>query len=514
VVQSSDESNPEPSADTSAARGSGMLAAAFLVVGAGNYAFTLVTAHIIARANYGVLALATSFLFFTAWFTASGFPWTATRRLSGETDMARRAAVLRGAMIGNLLVATALALVLLVLTWTGAFKLAGESSAPVVLAAVTCSLSGVNTVLRGGLQGLFRFRTVAFANIIETSVKIALGVALAVSGLGATGAAIGILVGMAMSTLYSLWSLRAVPLLRGHGFGGWELLRETIPLFVGTAGMALMTSVDLFGVKLLSPASGSNDNAALYQASVTLARIPYFFASAMTTAVFPHVARLRDDVEAAALYVRKGILFLLTLLTPMSLVMIAEPDDVLAVFLPSTYADAAPALRTIAVGTTFLALSTFLVGVLQAAGRDRMPAFLALGAVVVEVVLLAVLIPVGVQHGGSWPLVAAGTAFDVAAVGVCVTLAVTAWWQFRWQIRWRGPAVFVLSCAALLAVLELMPHEGRIPIVVASMAGGGVYAVLAVALGLLSPGDLRTLRDAVPINRGRGGGAAAPTPSR
>ncbi len=255
-------------AETSAARGSGVLAAAFLVVGAGNYAFTLATAHIIARSDYGVLALAQSFLFFTAWFTSAGFPWTATRRISSTDDMAARAAVLRGAMVGNLAVATLLALVLVLLTVTGAFKLGSQSSLPVVLAAVTCSISGISTVARGGLQGLFRFRTVAFANLIETAVKISLGVGLATAGWGATGAATGILTGMVVATLYSLWSLRGVPLLSTHGFGGMSLVRETVPLFVGTAGMALLTSVDLFAVKLLSPVSGSNDNAALYQASV------------------------------------------------------------------------------------------------------------------------------------------------------------------------------------------------------------------------------------------------------
>jgi O-antigen/teichoic acid export membrane protein len=497
TVQSGSETTGAAPA-TSAARGSGVLAGAFLVVGAGNYAFTLITAHIIARANYGVLALAQSFLFFTAWFTASGFPWTATRRLSGTTDMAARAAVLRGAMVGNLAVASLLALLLLLLTFTGAFKLGGESAMPIVLAAVTCSLSGVNTVARGGLQGFFRFRTVAFSNILETTVKIALGVGLAAAGWGATGAAVGILAGMVMSTLFSLWSLRAVPLLHTRGFGGWSLVRETVPLFLGTAGMALLTSVDLFAVKLLSPVSGSNDNAALYQASVTLARIPYFFASALTTAVFPHVARTRDNVEAAAMYVRKGILYVVTLLTPISLVMIAEPASVLHLFLPGTYQEAAPALRTIAVGTTFLALATFLVGALQASGRDRMPALLALGAVAVEVVLLAVAIPIGVQHGGAGPLVAAGVAFDIAAIGVGVTLLATAWWQFRWQLRLRGPVVFVVASAALVLVLKALPHEGRISLPAASLAAAAVYGVLTVVLGLLSRGDLRTLRAALP----------------
>jgi O-antigen/teichoic acid export membrane protein len=505
VTVQSDSASSHANPATSAARGSGTLAVAFMVVGAGNYAFTLVTAHVIPRTQYGVLALAQSFLFFTAWFTAAGFPWTATRRLSGSDDLSHRAAVLRGAMVGNLCVATLLAVLLLVLTATGAFKLGGESATPVVLAAITCSLSGVSTVARGGLQGLFRFRTVAIANILETTVKIALGVGLAAAGWGATGAAAGILTGMAVGTLYSLWSLRAVPLLRTRGLGGVSLLRETIPLFVGTAGMALLTSVDLFAVKLLSPLSGSNDNAALYQASVTLARIPYFFASALTTAVFPHVARTRDNIEAAALYVRKGILYVLTLLTPISLVMIAEPHSVLTLFLPSSYVDAAPALRTIAVGTTFLALATFLVGALQASGRDRMPALLALGAVVVEVVLLAVAIPIGVRHGGAGPLVAAGVAFDIASVGVGLTLLATAWWQFRWPLRPRGPVVFVVASVALVVVLKMLPHEGRVGVALASVAATAVYGVIVVVLGLLSGGDLRTLRAALPVGGWRGG---------
>ncbi|HEV7680120.1 MAG TPA: oligosaccharide flippase family protein [Candidatus Dormibacteraeota bacterium] len=488
---------------TSAARGSGVLAGAFLIVGAGNYAFTLVTAHIIDQRQYGVLALAQSFLFFTAWFTSAGFPWTATRRLSGIDDMATRAAVLRGAMVGNLAVASLLALALVLLTVTGAFKLGGLSAMPVVLAAVTCSVSGISTVARGGLQGLFRFRTVAVANLIETAVKIVLGVGLAAAGWGATGAAAGILTGMVVATLYALWSLRSVPLLHTRGFGGVSLLLETIPLFVGTAGMALLTSVDLFAVKLLSPAAASNVNAALYQASVTLARIPYFFASAMTTAVFPHIARARDDAQAAALYVRKGILFIVTLLTPISLVMITEPRTALQVFLPASYADAAPALRTIAVGTTFLALATFLVGGLQASGRDRMPALLALGAVVVEVVLLAVAIPIGTSHGGAGELVGAGIAFDIAAVGVALTLLATAWWQFRWPLRIRGPVVFALACAAMVLTIKALPHEGRLSLIGSSIIATGVYALIAVGLGLLSRGDLRTLRAALPVRRRR-----------
>ena len=79
--------------------------------------------------------------------------------------------------------------------------------------------------------------------------------------------------------------------------------------------MALLTTTDLFMLKALSPPATSNQAAALYSAAVTLARLPYFLTSALVTAVFPYVARAREDREQTTLYVRKGLLFVVSLLT-------------------------------------------------------------------------------------------------------------------------------------------------------------------------------------------------------
>lgn len=483
---------------TTAARGSAMLGSAFVAVGAGNYAFSVALAYALSSGGYGVVALVQSFLLFAAWFTSSGLPWTAARRLAQVDDPADRAAVLKGAIVGNLVIATGLAAVLVALLGAGTLRLGDESGAPLLLGALACSLSGVNAAAKGGLQGLFRFRTVAIANLLEIAVKIGVGVGLAAAGAGPTGAAAGILAGMVVATVFTLVALRDVRLLRSHGFGGIALMRETVPLFAGTAGMALLTSIDLFAVKILSPESRSNSYTGFYQAAVTLARIPYFFASALTTAVFPYVARTSDDRAAAGLYVRKGALFTVVLLAPISLAMVVAPDAVLGALFPAAYAPAAAALRTIAVGTTALALAAFLVGALQAAGRDRLPAIAVLVAVAVEVVGLGLGIPVAADRGGSAELVVAGVAFDVAAFGIALTLWIVAWRTFAWRPRPRGAVAFVVAAAGFAFTLNALPHSGRASLALAAAAAAAVYAALAIGLGALSRGDLRTLRSGVP----------------
>src|SRR5258706_9634353 len=151
----------EASPPSSAARGSAVLSSAFVLVGGGNYTFSVALAYVLTPGQYGVVALLQGFLLFAAWFSSAGFPWTVARRLSQTEDVAARAAALRGALLGNLLVATGLGGLLLVLLATGALQLGGESSVPLLLGALACSIAGVNAAAKGGLQGVFRFGTVA-----------------------------------------------------------------------------------------------------------------------------------------------------------------------------------------------------------------------------------------------------------------------------------------------------------------------------------------------------------------
>ncbi len=479
-----------------AARASLTLSLAFVLVGLGNYAFTLVMARMLTRDAFGVAALVQSFLLFASWLTASGFPWSTARRLARLPDPAEQAAVLRGALVGNLAVATGLAALLLLAIATGVLKLGDQPVLALVLGAAACSLLGLNAAAKGALQGLLKLTTVAAANVLELAVKLTAGVALMAAGLGVIGVAAGILAGTLAATAFTLSMLGRQRLPRARGWGGAAFYRETVAIFGSTGALALLTSLDVFGVKVLSPAASSNTNLALYQAAVTLARVPYFFGSALTTAVFPHIARQLDDPSAATLYLRKALLYLLTFLLPIGLTFLVAPDSSLALFFPASYVTAAPVLRVLALGGVALAAATVLLGALQAVGLSKLAAKLSALTVVLELVALTLAVRAA---QGEALLAAVAACFDLAlAVLLAALLAVAKGRYFDWRPRARGVFGLTVSASAYAAVLWALPHRGGLTFVAAVAAASAVYGALVIGLKVLSRGDLATLRSGVP----------------
>ena len=486
----------------SAARGGALLSLAFVAVGLGNYAFTLGLAHLLAPDAFGLAMLVQSFLLFASWFASSGFPWSTARRMGGLADRSERASVLRGALLGNLILTTALGALLIASLAMGTLKLGNQPGTPVVLGAAACSLLGLSAAGKGGLQGILNLTSVAAANLLEVATKLAVGLVLAATGFGAVGAAAGILSGTAAASLFTLAALRRHHLLGARNWPSWHFYAETLPVFAAMGGLALLTSLDVFAVKVLSPVSTSNTAVALYQVAVTIARIPYFFGSAITTAIFPHIARNRAEPALCALYLRKAVLYVLTFLTPVGLTFFLAPRSALLFFFPASYLPAAPALRVLSLGGVAMAVAAVLMGALQAAGMLKAAALSAAGAVAVELVFLAVAIPLSLSKGQGVMLVATAAVFDtVMVLLVSLLLVVAARRFFRWRPRPRAVLALAVAAAAFAAVFTLMPHDGRIQLVLAVAIAFAVYALFVVALGVLSKGDLATLKGLGPRRR-------------
>jgi hypothetical protein len=105
-------------------------------------------------------------------------------------------------------------------------------------------------------------------------------------------------------------------------------------------------------------------------------------------------------------------------------------------------------------------------------------------------------------------LVATAAVFDtVMVLLVSLLLVVAARQFFRWRPRPRAALALAVAAAAFAAVFKLMPHEGRIQLMVAVSAALAVYALFVFALGVLSRGDLATLRSGLGPRR-----RAAPQP--
>jgi O-antigen/teichoic acid export membrane protein len=474
-------------------------------MGLSNYAFTLALAHLLTPDVFGVATVVQSFLLFASWMIGAGLPWTAARRLSVLERPREQAAVLRDALLGNLALGTVLSVILLACLAAGLLKLRSQPAAPVILGAVACATLGVNAAAKGALQGLFSIITVAAANFLEVGVKLVVGVSLAAAGWGATGAAVGILSGTVASTVLVLGVLRKRHLLSGF-WSGWRIpltfYRESLPMFCAMAGMAVLASLDVFAVKVLSPVSASNSNAAVYQVAVTLARVPYFLGTAVTAAVFPYLARHQAEEAIASVYLRKALFYLVTVLTPVGLTFLLAPASTVFSFFPAAYGAAAPVLQTLSIGGVALAVVSVRVGAFQAMGLARLGAGITAGAIAVELGLLGVVFSLFLPRGTEALLVATAAVFDAVALILAGTLVVVARRRFlHWRPRPRGGVGLLLAACAFSAVLELLPHEGAAQLVAAVGVAGAVYCVLLVALGVLAKGDLDSFWYGVGLQR-------------
>jgi hypothetical protein len=149
-----------------------------------------------------------------------------------------------------------------------------------------------------------------------------------------------------------------------------------------------------------------------------------------------------------------------------------------------------------------MAAAVLLMGALQAAGLLRSGALAAAAAVAVELGLLPAAIPLAVPRGPETLLVATACAFDaVMLLLVVLLLAVARARFFRWRPRPRTAAALAVSAAAFAAVLAVLPHQGRLQLVLAVSLAFAVYAASVVGLGVLSSGDLATLRSGLALRR-------------
>lgn len=456
-----------------------VMVAAFGGASAINYAFGLVMAWLLLPGDFGLLAFAQTMLLIGGLVLNSGITWSLARD-AATVDHARRAALTRGALLANLLLALALSAAVMVLFARGPLEGALESGAVRALVALALPPMAIVAVARASAQGAERFGVVATLQLIEIGSKAAAGTALVLLGFGSTGAVAGFVVGATIAALCGverlLRPLRIAP--RGRmtiptlGSAGW--------MFGALLGLALLLNLDLIAMKLLS----GDDRAAtgIYQAGILLANMPYYLvASALVPVLFTRLSRSVDLRETAGA-VGETLRATITLVLPIEGALILAPDLALRLFFPATYAPGTPTLRLLALGNCALIVVAILAATFQAVGRAVVPATVLLAVVAVESAVLRMNVP---ALGG---VGAAGT-FGVAALAALFALSVAYLRALDRATRLAaaGWAVRFVAASALGAGVGVGAEAIGVPGPVPVALGGTGYLATALVLGLIAP---------------------------
>lgn len=200
-------------------------------------------------------------------------------------------------------------------------------------------------------------------------------------------------------------------------------------------------TLDLYFVKAML---GSDHLTGIYNAAITVGRIPYYLFYALALIMLPTISKMnaeRDEIETTR-FITQSLRLLVLLLLPMVTLLVAYAPEMLRFFYGNAYLEAAETMRIYAVGVGFLTIFYVLAFALNGAGKNRIPMMLSFFGVASVVLLNLFFIP-------RFGIVGAATATTLASAVLMLAILVYTKLHFKAHIP---PRLLILSSLAALGI--------------------------------------------------------------
>ncbi|HEY1956549.1 MAG TPA: oligosaccharide flippase family protein [Polyangiaceae bacterium] len=436
-------------------------------------AFHVQLARWLGAAGYGLYTWSAMFVDLFSVVTLFGCDQAVMRQvsLSGRASAASVGSALRIVLVSGLVVFVGI--------FTAAPSIAAFVGKPGVVGPLRClaivplfyhaaTIFLVATQALGVMRWAFWARSIAQPVVLLATTSIALR-----AGMGPSGAAVAVAIGMAATAFFAaMLYARELPLgetLRAVFTGKLdrETLRVAVPLVLANLLWALVARIDSFFLGKYGDATelGAYAACALYAASIS--QIRGAFEPVASSLVAPALAR--HDEKGLSDAIARQTRWLALCAFPLAALLVGFGDPLLAVF-GHGFSQGTLALAVLAVGHTVnaLALSSFA---LPLSGNARYTTYVALGALVFQGALCALLVPrwglFGAACALSAGLVFAQTAQMIIAARVVGVVSIT------------PRLLAVLACAIAALVCGRIAYASLVaPILLRFAMGVGLAAVV------------------------------------
>jgi O-antigen/teichoic acid export membrane protein len=357
-------------------RGGIGIALATAVASAANYASNVVLGRGLEDRQFADAALVVSGLLLLS-AVALGLQLTVARGVAAgggrlAAERVQRRAVLVGGIVAAAVAATSPAI-------AGAFNM--ESAVPVAVLALGVPIFFSMAVRRGVLQATHHFGRLALSQFVEPMVRLAVTIVALAAGLGATSAAVGLVVSFAVGWWVS--SPRHV-LLDTTPIGAGTATRSAIGATVLLlAGQVVIANGDLWVVAALRP-----DDAGSYAAVALIGRLVFITAWSIVTVVFPSL--VSGTAEASDVLLLRAVGATAVVGAMLTAGAAVAGDRLVVGMVGSDYADVAHLLWPYALATSLFVMANLVAVADVAAGRRALPGVVTIGAGVQTAALVAV----------------------------------------------------------------------------------------------------------------------------
>lgn len=400
---------------------------------AATYVFTLVVSRQFGAAGLGIYSLAVTTLAMAALLAGFGFGMSALRFVpqylaEGRLDRFRR--VYRMMWAVSLPVSAAMAVLLFVGAEPMAARLFGtpELAPGLRIAAVLLPFLVAQRINIEVIRGFKRIPLSEYLrNLNGPLLSIAVLSAWMASGGGASGAMVGYGAGLVAGAIGSWWAVRrslsGTPPAADAPMRPRELIRIASPMMLGEFMRVYLGRIDTLMVGALAGAAAVGQ----YDVAFKLSCVTGFFLTAINTIIAPKFSELfwSGRIPELKRVVHQSSRLMFWLSVPVLLALVSAPRLWLSLF-GREFQAGSTALVLLAVGQ-FVNTAAGSVGCfLTMTGRQEVFRNITLGAVVVNVVANAILIP-------AWGVTGAAVSTMVTLAAWNVTAAAYIWKEFHIQ---------------------------------------------------------------------------------
>ncbi|MFZ2187738.1 MAG: oligosaccharide flippase family protein [Candidatus Moraniibacteriota bacterium] len=233
-------------------------------------------------------------------------------------------------------------------------------------------------------------------------------------------------------------------------FSGKTILTYAGPLTLFLLFYEFILTLDLYFVKSLLQ---SDYLTGIYNAAITVGRIPYYLFYALTIILLPAISQstAAEDTEETKGLVNKSLRLLVLLLFPMITLLAAYAAQVLNIFYGAKYAAAALPMSIFAVGVGFLTVFYVLSFALNGAGLVKIPMKLSLIGFLGMIVLNFLLIP-------RYQLIGAALSTTIVSCFLMVSILAYTHTHFRATVSLRTLFASLASAAIIFMAARFFPH--------------------------------------------------------
>ena len=348
-----------------------------MVVNVVNYGYHLIMGRVLGPVNYGVLASIFSILYLISVVPSSAsisiVKFISSAKGNGEVysiynSLARFVFILAGIS----------SLVFMIFSPVVAKFLRIDNFLIVTMVSFVLFLSLITLVNQATSQGLLKFSGLVIPNLVSAVVKLGLGIVLVILGWSVFGAIFAVVVGAAISYLYSRWFIKKI--LTGKNNKHFDLkpfFKYSLPVLVQAFAFTSLFTIDLILVRHFLP----EFEAGIYAALSTLGKIIFFAVSPIVATMFPVVARRKAGGESY----EKVFLLSFTMTLVISILVVVFywlfPNIAIGVLYGEAYLSASTELVWMGIFILFYTLSNILVNFSLSLGRTRIVWFPLLTAI-------------------------------------------------------------------------------------------------------------------------------------